>query len=158
MASLGKAGSWTLIKHTQTHKAGREGGVCGTFRVCWGCSSWSWEWELLEWLESSWSWAVESWIVVLLVSNERAKKADDSCLSECASGVRRNSTIVLYYLLIGLLSFSLLPIHFYFDKRVDFRSLTTKQDSFPIGGTRTWHKENIISSRNIFFSCFFARF
>ena len=33
-------------------------------------------------------------------------------------------------LLIVLLLFSLLPIHFYFDKRVDFRSLTTKQDSF----------------------------
>ena len=34
-------------------------------------------------------------IVVILVSSERAKKADDSCISECASGVRRNSIIVL---------------------------------------------------------------
>ena len=42
-----------------------------------------------------------------------------------------------YDLLIVLLSFSLLPIHFYFDKRVDFRSLTTKQDSFQTGGIRT---------------------
>ena len=41
-------------------------------------------------------------------------------------------------LLIVLLSFSLLPIQFYFDKWVDFRSLTTKQDSFPTGGIRTW--------------------
>ena len=28
------------------------------------------------------------------IERERAKKADDSCLSECASGVRRNSIII----------------------------------------------------------------
>ena len=33
--------------------------------------------------------------MVIFVSSERAKKADDSCLSECASGVRCNSIIVL---------------------------------------------------------------
>ena len=44
-------------------------------------------------VESCWSRAVE--IVVILVSSERAKKADDSCISECASGVRRISIIVL---------------------------------------------------------------
>ena len=44
-------------------------------------------------VESCWSRAVE--IAVILVSSERAKKADDSCISECASGVRRNSIIVL---------------------------------------------------------------
>ena len=43
--------------------------------------------------ESCWSRAVE--IVVILVSSERAKKADDSCISESASGVRRISIIVL---------------------------------------------------------------
>ena len=32
---------------------------------------------------------------MILVSSERAKKTDDSCISECASGVRRNSIIVL---------------------------------------------------------------
>ena len=37
-------------------------------------------------VESCWSRAGE--IVVILVSSERAKKADDSCISECASGVR----------------------------------------------------------------------
>ena len=43
---------------------------------------------------------------------------------------------LLYFscdLLIVLLSFSLLQTHFYFDKRVDFRSITMKQDSFPSG-------------------------
>ena len=34
-------------------------------------------------------------IAVILVLSERAKKADDNCISECASGVRRNSIIVL---------------------------------------------------------------
>ena len=47
--------------------------------------------------ESDWSRlelrAVE--IVVILVSSERAKKADDSCISERTIGVRRNSIIVL---------------------------------------------------------------
>ena len=44
-------------------------------------------------VESCWSRVVE--IVVILASSEREKKADDSCISECASGVRRNSIIVL---------------------------------------------------------------
>ena len=42
--------------------------------------------------ESCWSRVVE--IVVILASSELEKKADDSCISECASGVRRNSIIV----------------------------------------------------------------
>ena len=44
-------------------------------------------------VESCWSRVVE--IVVILASSEREKKADDSCISESASGVRRNSIIVL---------------------------------------------------------------
>ena len=47
---------------------------------------------------------------------------------------------LLYFgcdLLIALLSFSLLQIHFYFVKRVDFRSITTNQDSFPTEAIRT---------------------
>ena len=79
---------WTLIKHTHTHKAERENMVERLESVCV---------ERLEFvgavgvgLELR---AVE--IVVILVSSERAKKADDSCIGECASGVRRNSIIVL---------------------------------------------------------------
>ena len=112
--------------------------MCGALRVCW-----SWEWELLrvigvelelravgvELLRPWWYW--------------------------CRVSARRRQTIVvstsvrvvcveirsLYFscdLLIVLLLFSLLPIYFYFEKRVGFRSLTTKQDSFPTGGVRTW--------------------
>ena len=46
---------------------------------------------------------------------------------------------LLYFscdLLVVLLSFSLLQIHFYFDKRVDFRSIMNK-DSSPTGEIRT---------------------
>ena len=145
---------WTLIKHTHT----RQESVCmerlefvGAVRVgvesenCW--SDWSRVgvelWELLrvigvclelravgiELLRSWWYW--------------------------CRVSARRRQTIVvsasvrvvcveirsLYFscdLLIVLLLFSLFPIHFYFEKRVGFRSLTTKRDSFPTGGIRTW--------------------
>ena len=95
----------TLIKYYYYYKAGRECGgavresVCverlefvGVVRVgvesesCWS------DWSRFG-VESCWSRVVE--IVVILVSSERAKKADDSCISECASGVRRNSIIVL---------------------------------------------------------------
>ena len=72
----------------------------------------------------------------------------------CRVSARRRQTIIvsasvrvvcvvirlLYFscdLFIVLLSFSLLQIHFYFYKRVDFRSITTKQDSFPIGENLT---------------------
>ena len=66
--------------------------LVGTVRVgvesesCWS------DWSRFG-VESCWSRAVE--IVVILVSSERAKKADDSCISECASGVRRNLIILL---------------------------------------------------------------
>ena len=79
--------------------------------------------------------------------------------SWCRVSVGRRQTIVvsasvrvvciiirlLYFscdLLVVLLSFSLLQIHFYFDKRVDFRSILFNQDSFPIGVIRTLHQLN----------------
>ena len=82
MASLGKAGGQSVVEQLESVCVERVEFV-GAVRVgvesesCW----------------SDWSRVVES--VVILVSSERAKKADDSCVSECASGVRRISIIVL---------------------------------------------------------------
>ena len=72
----------------------------------------------------------------------------ESCWSDWSQTIVVSASVRVVYvvirslyfscdLLIVLLSFSLLPIHFYSDERVDFRSLTTKQDSFPTGGIRT---------------------
>ena len=86
MASLGKAGRESMVKRLESVCVERLEFV-GAVRV--GVES---DWSRFG-VESCWSRACE--IVVTLVSSERAKKADDSCISECASGVHRNSIIVL---------------------------------------------------------------
>ena len=91
MASLGKGGRQSVVEQLESVCVERLEFV-GVVRVgvesesCWS------DWSRVG-VESCWSRAVE--IAVILVSSERAKKADDSCISERTSGVRRNSIIVL---------------------------------------------------------------
>ena len=123
--------------------------MCGALRVCW-----SWEWELLRVID-----------VELKLRTLRVRVG--AWWYWCRARSRRRQTTVilasvrvvcvefrsLYFscdLLIVLLLFSLLPIYFYFEKRVGFRSLTTKQDSFPTGGIRTWQ---FFLKNNWLFNC-----
>ena len=65
------------------------------------------------------------------------KKEHQEALDKLVCDLNHATTLNTINYSKPFLLFSWLPIYFYFEKRVGFRSLTTKQDSFPTGGVRT---------------------